>query len=47
MIGPLLIGALTPLLGVRAGFVICGALGLLFVLALGAVREPMPKRSAY
>jgi MFS family permease len=39
MIGPLLIGALTQFLGVRAGFVICGALGLLFVLVLGMVRE--------
>jgi len=39
MIGPLLIGALTQFLGVRAGFVICGVLALLFVLVLAAVRE--------
>jgi len=44
MIGPLLIGALTQFLGVRAGFVICGSLGLLFVLALGTVREPSLRR---
>jgi len=45
MIGPLLIGALTQFLGVRAGFVICGALGIGFVLVLAAVREPSIRRS--
>lgn len=39
MLGPLVIGALTQLLGVRAGFVICGTLGLAFVIILGLVRQ--------
>lgn len=34
MLGPLLVGLLTQLLGVRAGFVICAALALVFWLAL-------------
>jgi MFS transporter, ACDE family, multidrug resistance protein len=34
MIGPLLIGALSQLLGLRAAFVICKVLGLLCVLSL-------------
>jgi MFS family permease len=34
MIGPLLIGALTQFFGVRVGFVTCGVLALLFLVAL-------------
>lgn len=36
MIGPLLIGLLTQFYGVRAGFITCGALALLFLLALAS-----------
>lgn len=35
MAGPLLIGLLTRLFGVRVGFVTCGALAVVTVLALG------------
>jgi hypothetical protein len=38
MIGPLLIGALTQFFGVRVGFVICGVLALLFLVALARSR---------
>jgi MFS family permease len=34
MIGPLLIGLLTQFFGVRIGFVTCGALALVFLIAL-------------
>jgi len=34
MIGPLLVGALTQFFGVRIGFVTCGVLALLFLVAL-------------
>jgi len=34
MVGPLLIGSLSQLLGLRAGFIICGVLGLLCVVLL-------------
>ena len=34
MAGPLMIGLLTQFYGVRVGFVTCGALALLFLLAL-------------
>jgi MFS family permease len=39
MLGPLVVGLLTQLLGVQAGFVICGALALLFLFLL--YRSPM------
>ena len=38
MIGPLLIGALTQFFGVRIGFVTCGVLALLFLVALARSR---------
>jgi len=38
MIGPLLIGLLTQLYGVRVGFVTCGALALLFLFILSRSR---------
>ena len=44
MVGPLLIGALTQLFGVRAGFVSCGAVALLLVA--GLTRVPALKPTA-
>jgi MFS family permease len=38
MIGPLLIGALTQFFGVRVGFVSCGVLAMLFLIALARSR---------
>ena len=42
MVGPLLIGLLTQLYGVRTGFVTCGALALLFLLLLARSRSLNP-----
>jgi MFS family permease len=39
MIGPLLIGAVTQFFGVRVGFVTCGVLALLFLIALARTRS--------
>jgi hypothetical protein len=38
MVGPLLIGLLTQFFGVRIGFVTCGALALVLVVALAGSR---------
>ena len=38
MVGPLLIGVLTQFFGIRAGFVTCGALALVFLAALARSR---------
>jgi MFS family permease len=43
MIGPLFVGLLTQLLGIRAGFVICGALALLFLFLLYRSQTLQPK----
>src|SRR6266542_545234 len=46
MIGPLLIGALTEFFGVRVGFVSCGVLAVLFLIALARSRTltTLPQR---
>ncbi len=46
MIGPLLIGALTQFFGVRVGFVSCGVLAVLFLIALARSRTltTLPQR---
>ena len=46
MIGPLLIGLLTQLFGVRAGFIVCGALALLFLVVLASTQMREQRRDA-
>jgi MFS family permease len=45
MVGPLLVGLLTQLYGVRTGFVSCGVLALLCVIPLARTRA-LPTRGA-
>ena len=42
MVGPLLLGLVTQFYGVRVGFVSCGMLALLLLLALAAVTRNGP-----